>query len=255
MPLNPFLRGFDFRDEPWGHRIQGARPYQEDNFGIWQDRDGRLVMLVADGLGGHRGGAEASRTAVELFYAAFEAGEGDLGARMKTAVQIANNAIGLKSLSEDRFFGMGCTLVACVLARDEVHWISVGDSPLWRVSAQAPGIERLNEDHSMKAVASRRLREGRITAEEAASYNPNELTSALVGDRIAHLDQRSAPLASGDWLLLASDGLETLPESEIEGVCREQPHPLETGKELLARVEAAEKEGQDNATVVVYRHP
>lgn len=165
MPLKPYVSGFSLQNEPEGDRIQGARPYQEDDLGIWQDRDRRLVMVVADGLGGHRGGAEASRTAVEAFYAAFDAAEGDVGARMTTALGVANNAIGLKSFSEDRYFGMGCTLVACVVVSDEVHWISAGDAPLWRVSAEAPaasrasgsnqpaappGIERLNADHSQE---------------------------------------------------------------------------------------------------------
>ena len=269
MPLKPYFTGFGLDDDPEGDRIQGARPYQEDDFGIWRERDGSLVMVVADGLGGHRGGAEASRTAVEAFYAALDAAEGDFGTRMTTALNIANNAIGLKSFSENRYFGMGCTLIACVVARGEVHWISAGDSPLWKVSAEAsaesaasgsdrpaapPGIERLNEDHSKKAVTRRLLREGLITEEEAARQNPNELTSALVGDPVPHIDQRSAPLESGAWLLLASDGVETLSESEIERVCREKLRPHEVVKDLLAGVEAAEKPGQDNATVVAYRH-
>lgn len=269
MPLKPYITGFGLRNQPEGDRIQGARPYQEDDFGIWRDRDGWLVMVVADGLGGHRGGAEASRTAVEAFYAALDAAEGDFGARMTTALNIANNAIGLKSFSENRYFGMGCTMVACVVAGDEVHWISAGDSPLWKVSAEAsaepaasasdrpaapPGIERLNEDHSRKALTARLLREGSITEEEAARHNPNELTSALVGDPVPHVDQRSAPLEPGAWLILASDGLETLPESEIERVCREKRRPHEVVKSLLARVEAAGKPGQDNATVILYRH-
>lgn len=62
-------------------------------------------------------------------------------------------------------------------------------------------------------------------------------------------------MESGAWLLLASDGLETLPVSEIETVCREQRRPYEVVRSLLAKVEAAEKPGQDNATVIAYRHP
>ena len=267
MPLQPALFGYASR--PCGDRIQGSRPYQEDDFGHWLDRDERLVLLVADGLGGHRGGAEASRTALESFHAAFDAAEGDFGARMATALNIANKAIGLKSLSENRYFGMGCTVVACVVADMEVHWISAGDSPLWKVSATPPagagdpgqgqparavGIRRLNEDHSGKGLARKLLSEGTITEQEAARYNPNELTSALVGDRIPRVDHGSAPLEAGAWLLLASDGLETLSESEIEKTCREKREPQEIVRSLLARVDAAEEEGQDNATVIAYRH-
>ncbi len=269
MPLKPHLTGFGFRNHPEGDRIQGARPYQEDDYGIWRDREGWLVMVVADGLGGHRGGAEARRTAVETFYAALDAAEGDPGARMTTALNIANNAIGVKSFSEIRYFGMGCTLVACVVVAGEVRWTSAGDPPLWKISAEAsadaaatgstgptdsPGIERLNEDHSKKALARRLLREGSITEAEAAACNPNELLSALVGNPVPQVDRRSAALESGAWLLLASDGLETLPESEIERICREKRRPLEVVKGLLAEVEAAGKPGQDNATAVVYRH-
>ena len=254
-----------FGDLLWGGQIAGTRPYQEDDFRVkaFRGRDADrcdLVMVLADGMGGHRGGAEASRLAVTAFVDTFVPSTGGVAARLRAALDAANAAVGESAAANPRYTGMGCTLVACaVTAGGAAHWISVGDSPLWRVrsgpTGAVAGLDRLNDDHSMRPVLEKLVRTGEMAPEEAAGSG-NQLRSAVTGDELALVDAGAAPvrLDVGDRIVLASDGLETLPEAEIARLGGGFETSAEVVSGLLAAVAAAGRPSQDNATVVVYRH-
>ena len=125
-----------------GGQHQGARPYQEDSWALRTLGDGTLLAVVADGMGGHAGGAVASKVAVEAFVHAIEQGGG-----LPDGLQDANAAVGRTAAGKAELAGMGATLVAAQVRGDEVRWVSVGDSPFFMVSAGK--LERLNADHSM----------------------------------------------------------------------------------------------------------
>ena len=245
-------------------QIAGARKYQEDRSSMTvladEDEDGcDLLMVLADGMGGHAGGAEASALAVDHFVRTFESAKGGIATRLRASLDAVNDAIGHHVAEHPRFSGMGCTLVGCVVTGDEkAHWISVGDSPLWRVRAaragDAGGMDRLNDDHSVRPVLDNLVRLGQLTEEEAAGSG-HQLRSAVVGEALDLVDEKAAPveLGAGDRLILASDGLETLSQSEILELGAGDRASAIVSK-LLQAVEAIEKPSQDNATVVVYRH-
>ena len=255
----------EFGDLLAGGQIAGARAHQEDDFRISGfpegDRDGCDVLLVlADGMGGHRGGAEASRLAVSTFVEAFRPAAGGVAARLRASLEAANAAVGRCAADHARYAGMGCTLVACVVTDDAAaHWISVGDSPLWRVraggNAGAGGMDRLNADHSMRPVFEDLVRQGRMTRDEAVE-GAHQLRSAVTGEDLTLVDESSPParLGDGDRIVLASDGLETLPPEEIRRRCDGGRAPAAIVSDLLREVEAMNRLSQDNATVLVYRH-
>ena len=248
-----------------GSQIPGSREYQEDSFSMTvlgdRDPDGcDLLMVVADGMGGHRGGAEASRLAVETFLKTFSPATGGVAARLRASLDAANAAIGRYAAEHPRCAGMGCTLVACVVTDDEkAHWISVGDSPLWRLRAAGEGgtggMERLNADHSMRPVLDKLLQLGHVTEGEAESGAAQQLRSAVIGEDLPLVDENAAPvqLELGDRIVLASDGLETLPEEEILRLGRGDGASAIVS-DMLQAVEARARPSQDNATVVVYQH-
>ena len=242
-----------------GGQIAGTRRYQEDNFRIlaFRERDGAgcdLLLAVADGMGGHRGGARASEAAVTAFAGRFTTAAGGLKARLRSALEAANAAVG--AAAEDRrLAGMGCTLVACAVAGDDWRWISVGDSVLWLLGDD--GLRRLNADHSMRPVLDGLVELGRMTREElAADPSAHQLRSALTGEEMTLIDEGDPPrgLRAGDRIVLASDGLETLAADEVEQACPAEASALDVVAELLRRVETAGRSSQDNTTVVVYRH-
>ena len=264
MPEGANLEGFD--DILAGGQTDGSRPYQEDDFRVTgfrgQDPDDcDLLMVLADGMGGHYGGAEASRLAVSAFVETFPETSGGGDARLRSALTAANDAVGRFAAANVEYTGMGCTLVACVVTSDQAaHWISVGDSPLWRLRAgtddDGGGIDRLNADHSMRPVFESLVRLGRMTAEEAQEGGANQLRSVVTGEDLTLVDAGAPPirLDIGDAILLASDGLETLSEEEIYRLSGGLRPAGAIVSDLLEAVEAMDRPSQDNATAVVYRH-
>ena len=248
----------DTFDRVAGDQIPGGRDYQEDAFQLTQlHRSGEdaLLLLLADGMGGHIGGARASELAVATFEARFNRSEGELLARLRDALEAANDAIAKDAASDPRFAEMGCTLVACLIDGNQLHWISVGDSPLWHLGAE--GIARLNADHSMRPVLEDLVEMGRMSQEEL-DHDPrvNQLRSALIGEPLSMVDQNEEPfmLNEDDRIVIASDGLESLSAGRIGGICQEHEEPQQAVKALLESIEELDRPGQDNTTVIVYRH-
>ena len=243
-----------------GRQIQGSRPYQEDEFGLLDGQEmevnggGAALLVLADGMGGHVGGATASKIAVNSVIDAYSKCDGLVTDRLRDALTAANIAIGDTVQEKPELDGMGCTLVAAVVSADGLEWISVGDSPMWLY--RKPSLRRLNADHSMAPVFEQLVKVGRMTAEEAATDKKrNALRSAIVGEELALVDVSSQPvkLQPKDIVVLASDGVETLDEQEIGTALVDvgQSGLEAVADHLLSLVEAAGKPNQDNTTLLL----
>ena len=238
-------------------QIPGKREYQEDDYGLLDGRDLGLdgsehsVLLVADGMGGHVGGATASGLLSKTFVEQYPQTAGPIVDRLQNCLEAANNAIAENPVLDS----MGSTLVAAVVSSEGLHWISVGDSPLWLF--RKGKLERLNADHSMAPVLAGLVAKGDMTEEEA-SRDPRRhtLRSAVTGDDIHLIDASAQPVAveKGDQVLLASDGLLTLSEQELAAILKKTHNaPLEDRvAALIQAVEEAEHPYQDNATILLY---
>ena len=221
-----------------GGQHQGARPYQEDSWALKTLGDGSLLAVVADGMGGHAGGAVASRLVVEAFVHALEQGGGLADGLHDANAAVAKGAVGKPDLA-----GMGATLVAAQVRGDEVRWISVGDSPFFLVSAGK--LERLNADHSMAPQIDAMVARGLLTADEAQHHPARHtLREAVMGDPLTLIDKGSRQLGPDARLLLCSDGVQTLGQAEIAAAAAKPVCGL------IDTVLAAAHEHQDNVTVV-----
>ena len=130
--------------------------------------------------------------------------------------------IGKYSQEQPEREGMGCTLCGVSLTEAGIEWISVGDSPMWL--ARNGKLQRLNADHSMAPILAKQVELGELTEEEAKRHpQRNALRSAVIGDKMQHVDASKRPMKfrKGDRLVLASDGLETLSVDEIAGSLQE----------------------------------
>ena len=222
-----------------GVQDQGARPYQEDSWALRTLADGGVFAVVADGMGGHAGGAVASRLVVDAFLKTME----QAGGSLSEGLEAANASVRATAADKPALKGMGSTVVAALLKGDEVRWISVGDSPLYMVADGK--IERLNADHSLAPQIDAMVERGLITAEEAANHpGRHTLREAVMGEPFTMVDESSRKLGAGATLLLCSDGVESLARQKIAAVSR-QP-----AQGLLDAVLAVGKLHQDNVTII-----
>lgn len=221
-----------------GDQHRGARPYQEDSWRLSTLGDGSLLAVVADGMGGHAGGATASRLAVEAFVHAIEQGGG-----LDDGLKDANAAVGKGAVGKSELAGMGATLVGVHLRGDELRWISVGDSPFFLI--EGGSIERLNADHSMAPQIDALVKRGMLTQEEA-DHHPGRhtLREAVMGEPLTLIDKGSRRLGPDARLLVCSDGIQSLKPQQI---LAQVAQPV--GR-IISAVLAVAKEHQDNITVV-----
>ena len=248
---------------------QGARNYQEDTALVWPGSDpfvpgglasarngSEMVAVLADGMGGHAGGALASRMACENFVRMYASHSGGTRERLAASLDAANAAIAETVNSNPLLSGMGSTLVGVVFSADGVEWVSVGDSPL--LLYRRGEIALLNEDHSLAPELDRMAADGQMSA-EAAKRDPRRhmLRSAVTGDELDLVDFSGKPLAiePGDYVILASDGLQTLEPGEIERIIAAYASDgaQAVANALIRAVEALRDPHQDNTTVVAVR--
>lgn len=243
-----------------GGQIQGARDYQEDSYSIVEKvshHDEGALYVLADGMGGHKGGAQASELAVRGFCDSFRSSEGEIADRLTEALHAANQGIADFVADNPSFEDMGTTLVGVYIETNgALWWISVGDSPLWRV--RNVQLEQLNDDHSMGPVLDKMVELGDMTASEAKnSPKRNALRSVVHGKEIKLVDVSAEPvqLIQGDCIIVASDGVESLSSLEIQTHVEQQGSAEHLVSAILHHIDGKQLSHQDNATLIVIKTP
>lgn len=245
-----------------GRQALGKRSDQEDAyaFSIIPAQPGAvngLLLLVADGMGGHTAGNKASELAVRTFVSAFHRGGETMSERFNRAIEAANDALAATIETDpEQFEGMGTTLLAVAVTPLGLEWASVGDSPLYLFRCGT--LRRINADHSFRPVLREMVTNGELTAEQAATSSlRNRLRSALIGGEITLIDlaSRTLPLLEGDLVLAGSDGLQTLSDAEIADILAQDvaADAATIAARLVAAVMKAGKEKQDNVTVTIVK--
>lgn len=233
-----------------GRQSMGMRANQQDAYGVVPPEDlngGRtLLAIVADGMGGHAAGELASETALQAFVDGFFGDTpSDDGSRLWSGLELANERIREVVAKRPTLRGMGTTLIAALFRDDTIRWISVGDSPLYLFRDGV--LRRLNKLHVD-------LPED---IEEQVVPSPHvALASAIIGERLFEVDDAyPLPLVGGDLLILASDGLNTLSESELLACLKSDSSATASAHAdaLLRAVESHHLPRQDNTTVIVIR--
>ncbi|MGH9172260.1 MAG: protein phosphatase 2C domain-containing protein [Acidimicrobiales bacterium] len=218
------------------------------------------LVAVADGMGGHRGGEVAARTAIEALLDEYRRDRTPDG--LLNASRRANRAIWRKSRADRKLRGMGTTLTAAALVPEpgepddssdqglpeHLVLVNIGDS---RAYVLDPGrhVRQLTEDHS---VVEDMVRHGELSPEEAAVHPHRHVLSRVLGVAPeVNLDVWDLDPVVGTRYLLCSDGLTNeLADDEIAGVLADEQYPAEAARELVDR--ALAHGGTDNVTVVVF---
>lgn len=205
---------------------------------------GGWLVAVADGMGGHPGGADASRVALDVIHATLHTQPHPV-AELERAVKAANQAVFQGGRKNQRLMGMGTTLTLCQITPGEMLMAHVGDSRAYRF--RAGSLERLTHDHS---VAAELQEAGQLTLEEAELHPQRHVLTRVVGPSYnVRVDLLGIAWHPADRLLLCTDGLSGLLSDE-EVAATLQEHRGQDATDQLVEAALA-RGGYDNITVVL----
>lgn len=227
----------------------GGREDNEDSADHRIDGD-RGFFVLADGLGGHRGGADASALVVESMLSGWGEAPGEsMGERLAACISQANQAV----LNEQQGRGlvMKSTVVALALDAGKAAWAHVGDSRLYHITGGH--IYHATRDHS---VTYKKYLMGEIRREEINFDEDRSSLLRVVGDAAKCLPECGEPLNGGavlpgDAFLLCSDGFwEYLFDEEILIDRLKAESPRQWAESMLLRLLPRMRPGSDNLTLM-----
>jgi PPM family protein phosphatase len=222
-----------------------VRSANQDAYHI--DPDGRF-FIVADGMGGHAGGEEASRIAIEVTHTYLTQNwetEPDTKNLLVQSLIAANDAIVADQEKDTARSDMGTTIVM-ILFRDDLVWSAhVGDSRLYRLRGEK--LDAITEDDTWVA---RAMKLGQLNAEEAKTHPLRHVLSHCLGRRdLRQINIQTQEIVPGDRILLCSDGLtEEVPHEEIAS----HLHAGSIEEAAQSLIDTAKQHGgSDNITVII----
>jgi protein phosphatase len=228
---------------PAGWRsFSGRRATNQDAVVAGRLTDGRELVAVADGMGGHQGGEVASQRALETLVASLEAGR-----TLRDAMVDANAAVYTAAQENPAWTGMGTTVVALLRSGDRYQIANVGDSRAYRVSDDV--IHQITDDHSFLAEA---LRAGQMAPEEARNSRwRNALTRAIGTDPAVEVDTFGPfEVQQSQTVVLCSDGLHGSIADEAMLSCLQQNKDV-WGAAMCLADQAFKNGSKDNISVAV----
>jgi serine/threonine protein phosphatase PrpC len=231
------------------------RTNNEDAFFAQKVLDGRYIAAcVIDGVGGYEGGEVAASITRQAVLDYFSVSSGDILTMMKEAFAVANEKIAAEKKKNKAYESMACvaTLAMVDIAAKTFHYAHIGDTRLYLLRDNS--LVKISKDQSFVGYLED---SGRITEEEAMRHpKRNEINNAIGFDtqlNTSEIETGTSPFLPGDLLLLCSDGLsDLLTSQEITSVLLRDDTLQLRAKELV--VQANEKGGKDNITVVLVRN-
>ena len=231
--------------------IGKVRELNQDFYYITQETDEPKIYILADGMGGYKGGEIASKLATESVVKYIKNNFRDILKEkeeilklIKNAVEYANMVVYEKSKEMKDLEGMGTTLEVCLIYNNKAYIGHVGDSRIYRIRKEV--IRKLTKDHSY---VQQLVEDKKITREEAKIHpKKNMLTKALGCTPYVEPDLRARNFEKGDIFIMCSDGLTNMVEEpRIYELIKQD---INTATDNLIK-EANAAGGYDNITVII----
>ena len=219
------------------------------SFGVNSESSKFLLLAVADGMGGHAKGEEASKIALNAIARAVIPdllNNTPFTKILEKGIQNANQDILDHTTKNPEASGMGTTSVCAVVKDNQIHLANVGDSRAYRVSDDE--ICRVTKDHSYVQAL---IDEGEITEEQAREHpRKNEITRAVGIMPSIEVDTMKLTLDSDESLLLCCDGvIAHLSDDDIHKIIRDSADPQTACQEIVDL--ANERGGSDNISLII----
>ncbi|MBQ9200517.1 MAG: Stp1/IreP family PP2C-type Ser/Thr phosphatase [Lachnospiraceae bacterium] len=204
------------------------------------------LYIVADGMGGHRAGDQASNMAIDIAVDFIKKStiENPI-AVLKRAMIFANNEIYKTASRDPDLRGMGTTMVAAVAQEDKLYVANIGDSRLYAIGDD---IRQITMDHSL---VEELIRDGKLERKKGRNHpEKNIITKAMGSKEEVIPDFFEIDINTNDKYLLCSDGLSNMVEDdEIRDIVMDNEDLSETAQALIDR--ANYYGGADNISVVI----
>ncbi len=231
-----------------------VREINEDSFYISDSLDEIQLYILADGMGGYKGGEVASKLAIqsaknyiESNFKEIEKDKDSIIQLVGSSIEYANMIVYEKSKENKELNGMGTTLDVCLIYNNRVFIGHVGDSRVYRIRKEF--MRKLTQDHSY---VQKLVKDGTITKEEAVHHpQKNMLMKALGCNAFVEPDVMVKGFLKDDILIMNSDGLTNLVSQEE--IFKEAKKDIEQAPKELVNL-ANEKGGYDNITVIIIKN-
>lgn len=227
-----------------------TRTMNQDSYSISNEENYKLYIL-ADGMGGYKGGEIASKvavTAVEKYikekFITIPKEKEQILELIKNAIEFANIAIFEEAKQDEELHDMGTTIEVCLIYKNKIYIGHVGDSRIYRIRKNI--MKKLTTDHSY---VEKLVKDGEITREEAFNHpKKNLLIKALGTSGTVEPDVIYKALAKDDILVICSDGLTNMVREEriLELIKENEDVAVDV---LISEANAAG--GLDNITVIL----
>lgn len=243
--------------------ILGSRQYQQDFAYVYMGEK-EILAAVCDGMGGMEGGERASSTAVfqlaEDFHLFQENPQQSVPDFFTEEAKRLNQSVRSLKNTSGKSIKAGTTLVAAWFCKNEMYWVSVGDSRIWLV--RNGQIHQVNRDHNYRLSLEYKLQNGEIDRREFERESHTPQAEALISyigiENLRLIDVNRTPirLEEGDIVILSSDGVyKSLNDVQVCAmVCDNDIDMNIAAARLNAMALRYGVRGQDNTTSVLIRY-
>lgn len=221
-----------------------VRNNNQDRYYISKDLS---FFIIADGMGGHKGGECASTMATKIISTCIESSEineGKIEEILGVSIARANKLIYSAASNNDDLKEMGTTALVCYLFNNKGFFANVGDSRAYLINREK--FQQITVDHS---VVGELLLSGSISSEEAEKHpQKNMITRAVGTESSVVVDVFTLDISKDDILLLCTDGITNMvSEDEIFNA-------VINGADAEKLVSIANKNGgKDNSTAIIIK--
>lgn len=253
----------EYEDPRYGVGIQsiiGTRQYQQDYGYLHMDKES-ILAVVCDGMGGLRGGEQASLTAAHMLVSAYRQqrpGNSRIKEFFWHEAQRADQAVSGLTDGRGSRLKAGTTLIAAHITGRRMTYLSVGDSKIYRLGKN--GIDALTQEHNYLLMLNEALEKGEISQEqyhaECRTGKAEALISYIGMNGLRKIDVSQIELQKDEIILLCSDGIyKSLNDNQIWGIVKDNEFDMKLAARRLADMAMERRiRGQDNATALLIQY-